>query len=189
MINWKQRNKNSRDLNVVSIAQSSYDNRLCREAESELAATVRAALAADDIPTLARRQFQPVAVRLLLEDLKPYGKAFVDLLEGGPLLPLRVMRGLALARTHKTYTAPQTIRALRKATGRTAEIIRGILTGEGHPSAVKLRRLAEVIRTVPLPIFELDEDGARDPDEFVRRSEATKRGAKARKLAIGGGQQ
>lgn len=144
-------------------------------------AAVRALIDAADVAAVAQREIQPTALRLLLADVRPYGRAFVDCLEGGPLLPVRVMRGLQLGKPHKTYTRAQTVGLLRRAMGRKAEIIRGILTGSGHPSAVLLRRLAESIRGASLPIYDLSEGAARDPDEFLRRSEATKRAAKTRK--------
>jgi hypothetical protein len=163
------------------LGQYSYYDHVCRQDDRELEAAVRVAIKANDIPSLVRRQFQPVAVRLLLDDLKPYARAFVDALEGGPLLPVRVMRGLSLGRPHKTYTRAQTVNLLRNATGTKATIIAGILTGKGHPSAVLIRRLAETIKGVPLDVYDIDQGAAHDTDKFVRRSEATKRAARTRK--------
>jgi hypothetical protein len=148
----------------------------CRSDEQRLESEVRAAIAAGDIPALTTRAYQPVAVRIL----SPYSRAFVDLLTGGPVLPLRVMRGLQLGETHRTHTKAQTIRRLRAATGRNAEIIRGLLTGEGDPAAVTLRRLAEAVRAVPLDVYDLSEAATRETVSFEARSESGKRAAVTR---------
>lgn len=150
----------------------------CRAADRRLESEVRTAIEAGDIGALVARAYQPVAVRLLSHGI--YSRVFADLLSGGFPLPLRVMRGLGLGESHKTFTKAATVRKLRAATGRKAEIIRALLTGEGDPAAVMLRRLAEAVRGDPLPIYDLSEAATREPLAFEERSESSKRAAVTR---------
>lgn len=127
-------------------------------------------IAAGDVESLALRTNIADAVAALI----PYFRAWPDLIEGGLFLPLRVLRGLELGKPSTTYTRAATVRLLRKATGTKREIAFGLLTGEGDPSAVLLRRLAEHVRGVPLDVYDLSEAATIEPPNFEVRSAAQK---------------
>lgn len=165
------------------LSQYKFVSDRCRDDDRKLEDRVRALIADEDIPALALRDNRPVAIALLLGSFKSHSRVVPLLHTAGAALPIRLIRSYGIGSQHKAYTKAGVVRLIRNAPRAINEAICGLLTGEGDPAAVLLRRLVEEIRGVPLEVFDLSAAAAIEPPdpEVERRSEWMKRAAVTRK--------